>query len=418
LVEYWEQDPCSGGYGYGERKYMVDGMTVMNPAFGATAAELRVTVEAQFAVGEYEIVILSAEDSLGLDTWLRERGYNIPAGAAAALRPYIHKGMKFFVAKVDVKKVKRDAAGRVTLSPLRFHYDSPTFSLPVRLGLLNSSGAQELIIHILSRAVRYQVANYKNVAAPTNVDVTDATRDDFARFYAALFDRVVREDPGAVVTEYAWDASTCDPCPVEPLDVGELATLGLDVLPSYRRWFARPHEASEAEAVAAQLVLTRLHARYSAASLGEDLVFQAATPIVGGRETFADDGVTIERGARPDPSGSNNFQTRFVIRHRWTGAITCPEPRRGRWGGPPGGGAPPATQASAGELAVTERDAPLERYLVDAARSTHAPLLRKDRVPAPEPIRGCRVSDSGLAGLAGFALVGLVALGRRRTRRA
>ena len=80
-------------------------------------------IEAKFEVGEYQILILSAQDSTGLDTWLREKKYRIPAGAEKLLRPYVTQGMKFFVAKVDVKKVKK-VNGHLTLSPLRFHYDS------------------------------------------------------------------------------------------------------------------------------------------------------------------------------------------------------------------------------------------------------------------------------------------------------
>ena len=35
--------------------------------------------------------------------------------------------------------------GQAQLSPIRFHYDSPELSLPVRLGLINSNGTQDLI---------------------------------------------------------------------------------------------------------------------------------------------------------------------------------------------------------------------------------------------------------------------------------
>src|SRR3982751_6023664 len=48
-------------------------------------------------------------------------------------------------------------------SPRRFHSASDTFTLPVRLGLLNSAGTQDLIVHILSRGKRYEVSNYPNV---------------------------------------------------------------------------------------------------------------------------------------------------------------------------------------------------------------------------------------------------------------
>jgi hypothetical protein len=36
----------------------------------------------------------------------------------------VKEQMKFFVAKVDIKKVKMDAAGVATLSPLRVTYES------------------------------------------------------------------------------------------------------------------------------------------------------------------------------------------------------------------------------------------------------------------------------------------------------
>ena len=71
--------------------------------------DLGVTIEAKFVAGEYEVLILSATDSSGLETWLRREKYNIPQGAADALAPYIRDKSKFFVARVDIKKVKRDA---------------------------------------------------------------------------------------------------------------------------------------------------------------------------------------------------------------------------------------------------------------------------------------------------------------------
>jgi hypothetical protein len=177
----------------------------------AKAADLGVTIEAQFTVGEYQIVILSAKESTGLDTWLRREKYNIPRGAEPLLRPYVESGSKFFVAKVDPRKVKF-IDGRATLSPLRFHYDSEQFVLPIRLGLANSSGTQDLIVSILAPGQRYELANYRNVTIPTNLDVKDSVRDHFGAFYAALFDRTIERNPGAVVTEYAG-AATCDPCP-------------------------------------------------------------------------------------------------------------------------------------------------------------------------------------------------------------
>jgi MYXO-CTERM domain-containing protein len=300
-----------------------------------------VKIEAQFTVGEYDIVVLSATDSTALDAWLRQNRYKIPAGAEPYLRPYVQMGMKFFVAKVDVSKVKFERLGngpeQAMLSPLRFHYDSDAFGLPIRLGLINSSGTQDLVVTILAPSQRYEVANYDNVAVPTTVDVSDATRNQFASFYAQLFDETVGRHPRSVVTEYSWSASSCDPCPTPPLEQSDLMTLGADVLPSTA---ASPPPGGGAALLrpryrppSGNFVITRLHARYSRDALGDDLVFRAAPPIVGGRE-FVKDGGNLEQGARPD--SSNNFQARYVIRHPWTGPIACKNPSRGVWGGPPG----------------------------------------------------------------------------------
>ena len=79
--------------------------------------DLGVKVEARFNVAEYQIVILSAKESTGLDTWLHQENYKIPDAAEPLLRPYVEAGMKFFVAKVDPKKVKFEG-NHAALSPL------------------------------------------------------------------------------------------------------------------------------------------------------------------------------------------------------------------------------------------------------------------------------------------------------------
>src|SRR4029077_2878930 len=108
------------------RAYKAGGAMPMpsGAAHGNRDEELGVKIEAQFVVGEYEIVILSAKDSGGLDTWLRSNKYTIPPGAGEALAPYVRDQMKFFVAKVDIEKVRRDPQGVVVLSPLRVQFES------------------------------------------------------------------------------------------------------------------------------------------------------------------------------------------------------------------------------------------------------------------------------------------------------
>jgi hypothetical protein len=455
LVEYWEQDPC----GYNEdRMERAAGaaMPTSAPKKSAKAADdLGVTVEAQFVVGEYQIVILSAKESTGLDTWLRREKYNIPKGAEPLLRPYVESGMKFFVAKVDPTKVQF-VDGRAELSPLRFHYDAQEFVLPIRLGLANSSGTQDLIVNILAPNQRYEVANYPNVTIPTNFDVKPEIKSRFGAFYASLFDRTIEKHPGAVVTEYAWLATTCDPCPGPALNYRDFTLLGADVLdgdaqiatdkpapppppgagpggvapPPGRPVMRRPPPPRGRM----DFVLTRLHARYGK-ELTQDLVFREAKPIVGGREHVIDQAThQLEQGAVE--SSFNNFQGRYAIRYPWTGAINCPNPQRGRWGGPPGGGRPgtqPAMDlafAPRGQVklasAVVPQDLPeigLKGGVLEEIAKPPGPAGTAAGAPpqtVPEADRGARGCGCGTSRgeLGAFVLVLLVGVAITRRRRA
>lgn len=348
LVEYWEQDPCYRPKQYKRKRGGRVLKSAEPPRRSASALdkELGVTVEAEFVAGEYQVVILSAKEANGLETWLKQMNYNIPAGASAALAPYIQSGMKFFVAKVDINKVKRDQNGTVQLSPLRFHYEDKQLRLPVRLGLLNAAGKQDLIVYILHPKSRFEVANYKNVFIPSNLEVLDEVRTRFGSFYAELFDRTLEQAGGrAVVTEYAWQTTSCDPCPVPPLQANDLWTLGGDVLgvggPSAIRKRRAPRRVSPGGRGQpffgnfSSWVLTRLHTRYDQKTLDEDLIFVEAKPVVGGRGSA---GISREKPGAVEMASTNNFQGRYIIRHYWSGEVACKDPRWGRWGGPPSGG--------------------------------------------------------------------------------
>src|SRR4051812_24816833 len=146
------------------------------------------------------------------------------------LRPYVESGAKFFVARVDPKKVEFEH-GHAVLSPLRVHYDSDDFSLPIRLGLANSSGSQDLVVNILAPHQRYEVANYPSAFIPTNLDVVESVRTGFPGFYGSLFERTLQAHPGAVITEYSWAFDSCDPCPGNTrLDDRDMKLLGGDVM--------------------------------------------------------------------------------------------------------------------------------------------------------------------------------------------
>ena len=291
LAEYRDPDPCEPMRRKAYPASVAMDLAAAKPERGRADSALGVAIEARYTVGEYEIVILSAKESDGLETWLRRNGYKIPAGASAALRPYVMQGMKFFVARVDLAEHAK--SGKAWLSPLQFAFDSPKFMLPVRLGMLNADGPQDLVVFLLTRQGRVETTNYRTVRMPTDVEVPGFVRDDFGATYARIFDEQVRrEGRGTVFTEYFWDLGWCDPCAANPLSTDELRDAGVFWIPS-----GAPAGGAQ------QAVVTRLHLRYTRESLPEDLVFQE----------------TADRA---------NWQARYVLRVPWAGdANACPVAR-------------------------------------------------------------------------------------------
>ncbi len=297
LVEYHDEDPCAPRIYDMMARLSASGRPPMPVA--AKAEHYRgVTIEANYDVGEYDVSILSAKESDGLINWLTDNGYRIPAGAEAVLGSYIKQNMHFFVAKVNIDRMQH--MGNVFLRPLQVRYDSPKFMLPLRLGTVNAAGPQDLIIFAVTRNGRVETANYRTVKLPTGMDVPLYVKDEFGKFYKAVFDRAVaREDMRAVFLEYAWDMGWCDPCAAEPLTANELTELGA-------RWVGGGTDAGKRTTVTTPSLpggtnafVTRLHVRYDAQHFPEDLAFL-------------------------ETSDRENFQGRYVLRHPWRGEATCP----------------------------------------------------------------------------------------------
>src|ERR1043166_4712719 len=86
LVEYFDPDPCSVPRPVMEMApsaALSEAITVSKSR--DRAQSLGVTIEAKYTVGEYDILILSAKQSSGLETWLVENGYTMPKGAEDVL---------------------------------------------------------------------------------------------------------------------------------------------------------------------------------------------------------------------------------------------------------------------------------------------------------------------------------------------
>ncbi len=294
LVEYFDSDPC-------QVIYPAAPSALSGSARGGVASEsLRreqadgVTIESQFSVGEYDILILSATESDGLENWLSQNGYKMPAGASALLRPYIQQNLKFFVAKVNLAEFQRSSSQ--FLRPLMMAYDSPRFMLPIRLGMINSTNEQDLIAYVLSSKGQAEITNYRTVKVPTDAEIPVYVKEKFGDFYKSMFQTAYdRENKNVAFVEYAWNMANCDPCSATPLTPEELRGAGvfwLNQNPTDGRGIRRPPNPNN------NVFITRIHVRYTRDKFPEDLMFQ-------------------------ETSNQQQFQGRYILRHPFKGDASC-----------------------------------------------------------------------------------------------
>jgi hypothetical protein len=305
LVEYHDPDPCRKPELRVMRKSAGQLEFAMAPMAMADEAEsLGVTIEAEYTIGEYDIVILSATQSDGLQTWLDREGYKVPPKARSVLASYIAQDMKFFVAKVNLEE--RAKIGGEFLRPIQLAFEHDRFMLPIRLGTVNAKDKQDLILYTLTRKGRVESTNYRTAKIPTDMDLPLFLKSDeeFGKFYKAMYAKTAEREGPSTILEYAWDMNWCDPCAADPLSQAQLRELGAF-------WIGRegePRIGANGQLIAPKprpggqardAFVTRLHVRYDAASFPEDLKFQ-------------------ETGDR------QNFQGRYVMRNPFKGDLNCP----------------------------------------------------------------------------------------------
>lgn len=261
LVEYYDHNPCAP-----MQVEVASNLRSITAKRIATSDENKeesdgVRIEARYTIGEYNIMVLSAEQSGGLKDWLIRNGYAVPPSAEEVLMPYIRSGMKFFVVKVNLKTLKQ--TGFNYLRPIQIKFESERFMLPIRLGMANSQGEQDLIVYAITRNGAVECSNYRTVDMPTGNKIPTFIKQDFGSFYKDLFAREhKRQGSNAVFTEYAWNVSPnwggmkCDPCVGMPPNFADLVESGVDWLGTDQRAF-----------------LTRLHVRYGREQFPQDLFF-------------------------------------------------------------------------------------------------------------------------------------------------
>jgi len=307
LVEYYDQNPCSARLeeykSFGATRSMND-VVVIGP--GSRKKDLGVKVEAKYIVGEYDILILSAKESSGLETWLTQNGYKIPAGANEVLEPYIKSNLKFFVVKVNEEE-KKKLPGNF-LRPIQISFNSPKFMLPIRLGMANADGDQDMLVYAFTKKGRIECTNYRTVALPTGKNIPLFVKNNFSGFYSNLFQHQWKMEGKAVtMLEYAWDVSPqnfmkCDPCVATAPSVQDLAQAGVWWITSDGNNTADRNEYDE-DGYSPNVFFTRLHVRYNRKAFPQDLAFQ-------------------------ETGNKENYQARYIVTHPAEGGLDCADGKK------------------------------------------------------------------------------------------
>lgn len=208
--------------------------------------------------GTYEISTLAAESREALESWAADEGLFLPPGSTDLFEEYIEGGANFISVKVDLDSV---TSGGVLLKPIQFSYESDMMSLPIRLGTLNSSGSQDVVVHVITdTGGAVGISNYPELTVEGDCMYDDAGPGGFSGFYDDLFSDQWNRDAGGAgyLMEYLWAPNDCDPCTGGgPLSEQALRDVG------YR---GDPNDST----------LTRLHMRYDAGAVEGDLMLYDA----------------------------------------------------------------------------------------------------------------------------------------------
>ncbi|MBL0356601.1 MAG: DUF2330 domain-containing protein [Chitinophagaceae bacterium] len=190
------------------------------------------------------------------------------------------------------------------LRPIQISFNSPKFMLPIRLGMANADGDQDLIVYAFTRKGRIECTNYRNVSIPSGNKVPLFVQKNFGNFYDNLFTyQWKKENQDVSFLEYTWDVSPqnfyhCDPCIATAPSEYDLVQSGVWWLQKDWSDYSDVNDDNEEENRSKNVHFTRLHFRYNRNHFAQDLMFQV-TP------------------------NTETFQARYVITHPASGSFTC-----------------------------------------------------------------------------------------------
>ncbi len=202
---YYLTEPTAYGY-FGYNAQGVFGCS------SSTAREYQsVRVWEPLQVDDYEVTILSADDSSDLVEWLNANGYAYPAGHQGELNYYVNKSWFFVAAKISLTDGRNGNNGPPStggdygeegeeMRPLRLSFNTAEPVYPMRISAVSSEDEIEVLVYIIARH-RMRSTNFNT----EQVQLTSQFHGgDFPAYYEEQFrSSLARAGVGSLLVEYA-----------------------------------------------------------------------------------------------------------------------------------------------------------------------------------------------------------------------
>lgn len=197
------------------------------PADGVAEDSDEVEIVDAFAVGPFDVVIVSSDDPQALSTWLADNDYDLTERGDELIAPYVSEGMNFVALKL------RQNQGVGDIQPLIMQYRSDRPMVPIRLTAVAAEPDMGIIVWLLGQS-RAVPVNYLSVEP--NYTLLNWYSGPFAAYasYQGLVTNAMDEAGGqGFATDYAGtelDYFSALPSPddlrAELDDLRQLETLG------------------------------------------------------------------------------------------------------------------------------------------------------------------------------------------------
>ena len=149
--------------------------------------------------------------------------------------------------------------------------------LPIRLGMANADGDQDLLVYAFSKKGKVECTNYRTVPMPTGKNVPLFVQKNFGEFFTPMFFKT----SGVKKANYCharvrMDVSPknfmkCDPCVATAPSAQDLVQAGV-------WWITRDwndySDVNNNDEYADNVFFTRLHVRYNRNAFPQDLFFR------------------------------------------------------------------------------------------------------------------------------------------------